>query len=140
MKNSSSSYAIKKHFQSNERYVAPVPKMIGGRWDKYYDRKLETYLEKFKVCEFYYIPINKTIITLFKNFVSRLTKGIIYVRQECIRNFAVEMYTKTMNFSEVIQIQLEFYYDDLTIILTPKTITKLNLEPCISKLKTFQDF
>lgn len=56
----STTYFMRKEFNQNHRYVAPLPQMIGGRWDKRYDIDTGKYVEEFKICEFFYVLIKKS--------------------------------------------------------------------------------
>lgn len=119
LKSYSSAYLLKQQFQNNECYVAPIPKMIGGRWDRYYNRKLGRYTEKFKICEFYYVPIKDTIMQLFKNpqfsesFFERdhiCTEGVYH--KFCCGNVYrnSEFFQRNPN-----NIRLQIYYDEFTL-------------------------
>lgn len=115
-----STYFLRKYFnERNDRFVAPIPKMIGGRWDKVYNKVKNRYEEIYKTCEFYYVPIKETILQLFK--LPTFCEAFFNRDHECIegvhQKFCCGKVYKKNDFHRNNEhtIRLQLYYDDFTL-------------------------
>lgn len=115
-----STYFLRKYFnERNDRFVAPIPKVIGGRWDKVYNKVKNRYEEIYKTCEFYYVPIKETILQLFK--IPTFCEAFFNRDHECIEGVhqkfcCGKVYQKNdFHRNNEHTIRLQLYYDDFTL-------------------------
>lgn len=101
LKKYSTTYFLRKEFSKNPGYVAPIPKMIGGRWDKSYDIHEEKKLKYSKLVNSFMFQLRK----LYQNYsITRNSKKssflkIMFALRESTKSFVVETLLKRMNFS-----------------------------------------
>lgn len=120
-----SEYMVNKMLRESKNYVAPIPVLLGGRWENINVRG--TYRERFKLCEFAYVSIKQTIDKLFKNNNFRdnffnadhkCTNGI-YKKFCCGKAYSSNMFFK----DNPNAIRLQLYFDEFRLTKSPQNET-----------------
>lgn len=113
-------YKRRKLLESDPYYVEPIPKPIGGRWEKKLNRVTRTYQKHFVQCTFQYVPVLETLKSLFKNtiFKEEFLKSHHTCDTEVYQNFCCASIFKNNDFfiSQIPVIQLQLFFDEFEVV------------------------
>lgn len=114
-----SGYAINQQLrEKNHKYVSPVKRNIGARWDKVYNKNIGRYLEKFKLSEYYYVSLKDSINQLLENPDFRNQIQPDHICEEGVyRKFCCGAVYKNNTFFQENPnaIRIQIYYDDFKL-------------------------
>lgn len=130
MKNFCSKYKRKKLFLENSFYVEPQQIPIGFRWEMRFNRDSFTYSRKLIQNFFQFIPVTKTLTTIFKNSSFRNLFKDFNISHSCtsgIYKFGCcgdHFQSIKKGFVNETKVLIQLYYDDFEVarVLGSKTI------------------
>lgn len=112
----SSKYKRKKILNSDTFYVEPIPKSLGGRWDKVFNSKMNCYNDIYRQCTFQFVPITQTLKVIFANesFQSHIFKKSHECSTDIIKNYCCTQSFKSNGLfqKEENALQIQLFYDD----------------------------